>query len=52
MVRIPPTTQTANTMPTVPALCVMVCGTRKIPLPITVPITMETAAHKPRSRLS
>jgi len=31
-------------MPTDPALWVMVWGTRKIPLPITVPMTMEIAA--------
>src|SRR3954467_9700718 len=49
---MPPTTQTKNTMGTVPTLLIIVCGTRKMPLPITVPITIASAARSPRSRLS
>src|SRR5271157_1813086 len=30
----------------------MSCGTRKIPLPITVPTTMDAAAHGPRARFN
>src|SRR5438132_1495365 len=30
----------------------MVLGTMKMPLPITVPTTIATALHRPRSRLS
>ena len=36
----------------VPARWIMVFGTRKMPLPITVPTTMEAAAQGPRSRFS
>src|SRR5437762_6592892 len=48
----PPTTQTTNTMPGVPTLRIIVFGTMKIPLPITVPTTIATALQMPRSRLS
>src|ERR1035441_3528307 len=48
----PPTTQTANTASTVPTFWIIVRGTRKIPLPITVPTTMDAAAHGPRARFN
>src|SRR5438552_12323133 len=49
---MPPTTQTAKTISTEPTFWIMVRGTKKTPLPITVPTTMEAAAHGPRSRRS
>src|ERR1035441_2946140 len=48
----PPATHTAKTAPTVPRCWIMVLGTRKIPLPITVPTTMDAAAQGPRARFS
>src|SRR6516164_5368761 len=48
----PPTTHTANTTSTVPTFWIMVLGTRKMPLPITVPTTMDAAAQAPRARFS
>src|SRR5208282_4837661 len=35
-----------------PAFCAMLLGTRKIPVPIIVPTTIEAAAHAPRPRTS
>src|SRR5437016_1319152 len=48
----PPTTQTTKTIPGVPIFRIMTLGTMKIPLPITVPTTMATALHSPKSRFS
>src|SRR3954447_1710352 len=48
----PPTTHTANTASTVPTFWIMVFGTRKIPLPITVPTTMDAAAQAPKARFN
>src|SRR5260370_42312490 len=48
----PPTTHTTKTMPGEPTFRTMSLGTMKIPLPITVPTTRATAAHKPRTRFS
>src|SRR5579872_3841193 len=48
----PPVTQTTKTMPGEPTFRIMTFGTMKIPLPITVPTTIATALHNPKSRLS
>jgi hypothetical protein len=45
----PATTHTAKSIFTEPTFAIIVLGTRKTPLPITVPITIETALHKPRT---
>src|ERR1035441_304131 len=45
----PPTTHTAKTASTVPTFWIMVFGTRKIPLPMTVPTTIDAAAQGPRA---
>src|SRR5215468_4174869 len=52
MVRNPPKIHTAKTIPGVPTALTIVFGTRKIPLPMTVPMTIATAAHSPSSRFS
>ncbi len=46
----PATIQTAKRSFTEPTKWIMVEGTRNTPLPITVPMTIEMALHKPRTR--
>src|SRR5215472_17072583 len=49
---MPPKIQTKKTIPGVPTRSIMARGTRKIPLPMTVPTTIDPAAQRPSSRLS
>src|SRR5579872_1718533 len=49
-VRIPPKIHTAKTMAGEPTAFTMSLGTRKMPLPMTVPTTMAVAGHTPRTR--
>src|SRR5262245_58768474 len=52
MVSKPPKIHTAKTIPGEPTALTIVFGTRKIPLPMTVPMTIATAAHSPSSAFS
>jgi hypothetical protein len=50
MVSTPPKIQTANTMPGEPTARTMSDDTRKMPLPITVPMTTAQAVQNPSER--
>src|SRR5258708_29616830 len=52
MLRMPPKIHTAKTICGDPTRRIIALGTRKMPLPITVPITIATAPQSPRSRRS
>src|SRR5713226_5502508 len=47
---MPPKIHTANTMPGEPTARIMSEGTRKMPLPITVPTTTAQAVQNPNER--
>src|SRR5438067_13711134 len=46
----PPTIQAKSTSLAEPAACIISAGTRKMPLPITTPMTIEAAWLAPSSR--
>ena len=48
--KIPPTIHARYTSRADPAACIISAGTRKIPLPITTPTTIEAAWLAPKSR--